>query len=261
MLQHFKKKFYYLPELQRVMDKDNHTVAQIRGWGHLTGNGCQLSTEEAAKLQDKFGRDLAKWCNEYSNKAKSSQIKEVLLDMDGVLCNFWEAAIVAVCSELGISSRKAFTSWEYGNYSIEGHFQISRNKFWNIIHDRGESFWSGLQPCIAWKQLLFYLDARNVKLKICTKHSNHSACLAGKAAWIQAHLPIRLDDCHFTHEKERLATPHTLLIDDLEANCQKFSEAGGSAICVPSDWSRADLRVVDVMKPVEEFFNGNGMLL
>ena len=29
-------------------------LGSFRGWGHLTGNGCHLSSEEAAKVQDAF---------------------------------------------------------------------------------------------------------------------------------------------------------------------------------------------------------------
>lgn len=43
----------------RVIDKDGFPIADLRGWGHLTGTGSlNLPPEEAAKIQDARGRRI-----------------------------------------------------------------------------------------------------------------------------------------------------------------------------------------------------------
>lgn len=57
----FLNNLYYDDQGQMIFSEDkekgSHLVADIRGWGHLTGpGGLNLTDEVAAKFQDKVGR-------------------------------------------------------------------------------------------------------------------------------------------------------------------------------------------------------------
>lgn len=57
---HLIPPFRYDPGSQMIFDADNHLVADIRGWGYLTGfGGLGMSDEEACKVQDCFGEWIA----------------------------------------------------------------------------------------------------------------------------------------------------------------------------------------------------------
>ena len=49
-------------------NEDLHPVISIRGWGYLTNpNGLNLSSDDAAKIQDDFGKYIVEKLNEKSN--------------------------------------------------------------------------------------------------------------------------------------------------------------------------------------------------
>lgn len=57
---HLTLPFRYDPGIQMILDSDEHLVADIRGWGYLTGSGgLWMSHAEACKVQDRFGEWIA----------------------------------------------------------------------------------------------------------------------------------------------------------------------------------------------------------
>ena len=58
----------------------------------------------------------------------------------------------------------------------------------------------------------------------------------GKLQWCKANLPEDFTAFHIRSDKESLACSNTLLIDDREKVCNKFTEAGGHAIVYNELW-------------------------
>ena len=51
-------------EVTSVFDSKGHRVCDLRGWGFLTGGGaCNLPEDEASKIQDKMGEQIAALLN------------------------------------------------------------------------------------------------------------------------------------------------------------------------------------------------------
>lgn len=51
-------------EITSVFDSKGHRVCDLRGWGFLTGGGaCNLPEDEASKIQDKMGEQIAALLN------------------------------------------------------------------------------------------------------------------------------------------------------------------------------------------------------
>ena len=73
----YKKPLRYDIHGQMIFDANDNLVADIRGWGYLTGTGgLNLPEDEALKIQDKFGEDLA---NAYNKAAEMESILKELV--------------------------------------------------------------------------------------------------------------------------------------------------------------------------------------
>ena len=58
----------------------------------------------------------------------------------------------------------------------------------------------------------------------------------GKLQWCHNNLPEEFSEYHIRNDKETLATPNSLLIDDREKVCRKFQEASGHTIVYDENW-------------------------
>lgn len=91
---------------------------------------------------------------------------------------------------------------------------------------------------------------------VATSPTKDPDCLAGKLEWIHSHLPRWMHRQYsITPRKWKLAQPGTLLIDDNEANCQKFVNGGGVAILFPRPWNEA------AGQPIRPFLDAHLKLL
>lgn len=58
-----------------IFDSKNNMIADVRGWGHLTGRGAlALSEEEAIKIQDRIGAEIVRAMNENGKVVDAGQI-------------------------------------------------------------------------------------------------------------------------------------------------------------------------------------------
>jgi 5'(3')-deoxyribonucleotidase len=139
-------------------------------------------------------------------------IKNVMFDMDGVLCDF----------------EKKFR--EYHN--VEGSlFEIEDSKFWPMVKEI-PNFWESLE-LINGSKLLFSYAITRANVEILSAPSRHdNRCAIGKCKWLKDNLgefdfPINLVRAKY---KKMFANEETILIDDLEKNVNEFRENGGKAI-------------------------------
>lgn len=189
------------------------------------------------------------------------ELKHVLIDMDGVLCDW----VGGVCDLLGRSRVETLRDWNRGEYSIEGSFGLESDRLWNLIHRQGGDWWAHLDPLPWITELLSLFSETNAEISILTSPGCSVYAPSGKARWMREHIPGLADRLHIGQDKSLLARPGSLLIDDHGSNCQKFRDAGGQAVLFPQPWNtkhlysgrpmvsvRAQLR----FEKVEEIFPG-----
>lgn len=162
----------------------------------------------------------------------SQMIKHVFWDLDGVFVDF----VGGVLDLLGIDQQSAGDDWPPGEYSIEAIFGITSERLWNLINRGGANWWAHLD-CFEWNAELRSLiaDCRGSH-SILTSPGDCTAAYLGKRLWCDRHMsgmPL-----HLTAQKQLLANPAALLIDDNDRNCELFRQAGGNAILFPQLWNQ-----------------------
>ncbi len=152
----------------------------------------------------------------------------VLIDLDGVVANFVDAAIQqhekACCHD-------DITQWDMGDL-----WGISKNEFWGKIDDGGIEFWSSKVKAYPWLGEL--TDALRFRpWSVCTTPSKSHYSAGGKVLWMQKHFGSQFRDYVMTPQKHLLARPGAILIDDSDDNVSKFNDAGGRGMLFPQPWN------------------------
>lgn len=178
-------------------------------------------------------------------------IDSILLDQDCVLADFFSAALNKLNRKYRKENPASMDEYrKYGDYSIEQFFNISIEEFWKCLED-SNYFWDEL-PSYPWSKSLYDFLKRFAPVTIVSSPSDGLNCVYGKVQWLKKYIDpdIATGDCVFTKKKYLLANPNTLLIDDLQENCDKFIEAGGHAVCVPSTWNTKNLQYNDILERI-----------
>jgi len=159
--------------------------------------------------------------------------KKIFLDMDGVLVNF----------DQGVRDQFK-VDWYPGEFKInyQKEFGMSKDLFWSILDN--ERFWAEL-PWTTHGEAVMRL-VENLRPCILSTVVVPSA-FAGKYQWLQKNFPSPLKDSRVlftsamigeTHDSKRhCAGPGSILIDDNEAMCKNWEDAGGEAILYPAAWN------------------------
>ena len=155
---------------------------------------------------------------------------KILLDVDGVLANFAEAASI-----IHGRSNPFLKEENLGTYSIEQIWGIPLEEF---IRPFDVAFWSHI-PKMPDADLIVKLlkDAFGPK-NICflTKPVKTLGCLEGKKFWLEKYYP----DIPWLFGRDKNFCSHTnsILIDDNETHCRDFIESGGRAFLIPAPWNK-----------------------
>ena len=152
----------------------------------------------------------------------------IFLDMDGVLCDFVSAALVANGSEL---KHDQITEWDMAK--ILGK---SPADFWQAMNRDG--FWFDLAPYPGLA--LFFAAMRSCgEVYFCTSPAKHYGCASDKIAWLRKHLGDEATDGRFfiCKDKDMLARPGRILVDDYDSNIDKWNTAGGHGVLFPRPWN------------------------
>ncbi len=172
--------------------------------------------------------------------------------MDGVLANFFTAALVKL-NEAESPSCFCITEKEYAInvqiFDMAEAFEITPTQFWSTIDTPG--FWRKLYPMKWAFTLEDHLRQTGLPVYISSSPSAQAHCIPEKLAWLYRHFNIRETSCMFGSAKHLMAKPGALLIDDRQKNCDKFIEAGGDAVCVPSNWNTYDMSWDTLWKPIK----------
>ena len=163
----------------------------------------------------------------------------ILLDMDGVIADFFTAALDR-CNLTHFGPPVTVESYRaIGTYDMEKAFGISRADFWCRVDSPG--FWLGIKPYPYAAGLVDFLESLDLPWFISSSPSLAPHCIPEKLEWLKRHFGLGVTDCMFGSAKYLMSRPGALLIDDLPRNCELFTEEGGDALCVPSNWNTADV--------------------
>jgi hypothetical protein len=112
---------------------------------------------------------------------------------------------------------------------------ITLEEFWKPILKTGTGFWERVKPTSWMLELINYVDHNFQTWYILSSPgSGNYEEHAGKVLWIQNQFGADFRNFLLTSDKQLLAKPGRVLIDDNQNNCNKFSNAGGSGVLFPS---------------------------
>lgn len=165
----------------------------------------------------------------------------LLLDMDGVLVNFVDGII----SSFGIEAKH--DDWASWNYHKELGF--TDEQMWAPTREAG--WWEALNPYPWAGELVEYLRSSGFKVIFCTSPSTDSKCPMEKVNWLRKHglMDHGKNDYQMGPMKELNAMSGAILIDDSDANVEKYQNAAGKAILFPQPWNNG--RSIVVSSPCE----------
>lgn len=159
-------------------------------------------------------------------------VPKILLDMDGVIVDFKRG---------GLGHPNAVNKVEYKDLTYQFDRQVftdSDKDFWPLLQ---RDFWANLEWTTEGKSILnLCIEAVGIRnICICTKptHQKTVECVAGKLEWIKREIPALVSSFMITNVKYMAASRYSILLDDLDDNCQKFEQHGGNSIIVPQPWN------------------------
>jgi len=165
---------------------------------------------EEKKNKDPFGlnayaRELATGLEE-NEKVMDYKI---YCDMDGVLADF----------ESGYE--------KLTGVDLKGEFKKG-DDFWDPIKVAGVGFWAGLKWMPDGQKLWDYLKPLDPVLL--SAPSREQSSRIGKAVWVKHKIPGTKLILRYAKQKQELATPESILIDDRQVNIDQWEAAGGIGI-------------------------------
>lgn len=160
-------------------------------------------------------------------------IKQVLLDLDGVIFDF-----VGPASRIHGRPDIYNAPENKGIFDMEKLLGIEPADFWKPLN--GERFWHELEKmpdADAIVSLAVKLVGED-NVAVLTAPSDSPYCIPGKRESIKRHYPFLAKRVIFGSCKEFCASPTRLLIDDRDSNVEAFAAAGGLAALVPRPWNK-----------------------
>ena len=157
-------------------------------------------------------------------------IKHILVDMDGVMSNFFESA-------MNIWEDKMPKKFPSGEWDFPEVLGVSNNQFWQRIDDT-QNFWENLEPYPWLHELLDYLNSLKLPWTVATSPNKDPGCPTGKIKWLRKHISPNFKSYMIGSQKELMANPNTILLDDTPKKIKAFSTAGGCGVLWPAPWNR-----------------------
>ena len=147
--------------------------------------------------------------NENINEQEEKVDYKIYCDMDGVLADF----------ESGYE--------KLTGVDLKGEFQKGE-EFWEPISKAGVGFWAGLKWMPDGQKLWDYI--KPYKPDLLSAPSREESSRIGKAVWVKYKLPGTKLILRYAKQKQELANPESILIDDRQVNIDQWEAAGGIGI-------------------------------
>ena len=160
----------------------------------------------------------------------------IYLDLDGVCVDVVSAGLRAN----GYDPAETYARWQQehlGEYRIHHVLGIPAQTYWMNIGALGAEFWADLDE-YPWFWELYNTLTKAAPVIFLTSGTRAPATLSGKMRWLQTRFGVTFRNYIFTPQKQQLASPGALLIDDYDHNADEFIAAGGQAIRFPQIWNR-----------------------
>lgn len=155
-------------------------------------------------------------------------IKQILLDMDGVVADFMGHAL----AYHGFDRELMMDKWPAGEWDAAKVLGITDKAFWAKIDS--ESFWDSV-PSFKGAALFYERLCTHAPVTFATTPSYAAVCYSAKIRWLRffiGNVKVMMG-----HQKWLMAKPEHLLIDDNDDNVFKFRHGGGKAVLVPRLWN------------------------
>jgi cytidyltransferase-like protein len=191
--------------VHRKQDEENRIE---QGSGETGSEIENEANAQAGVLLRKFGKEN-KGIYESVMIEKKNQYK-IYCDMDGVIVDF----------EDGYE--------RLTGKNIKGNHVKGDSDFWQPISDAGANFWINLKWMPDGKELWSYLKPYNPE--ILSAPSREKSSRVGKEIWVRNNIPGTELILKPAPEKQELAEPNAILIDDRKDNIQQWKDAGGIGI-------------------------------
>jgi len=164
---------------------------------------------EEKKNKDPFG--LNAYARELAMGLEENKVMDykIYCDMDGVLVDF----------ERGYE--------ELTGIDLRGEFQKG-DDFWDPISEKGVGFWAGLKWMPDGQELWNYL--KPYKPDLLSAPSREDSSRIGKHVWVKHKIPGTKLILRYASQKQELANPESILIDDRQVNIDQWEAAGGIGI-------------------------------
>ncbi len=134
---------------------------------------------------------------------------KIYCDMDGVLVDF----------ESGYEKLTGI--------DLRGEFKKG-DDFWDPISKAGVGFWAGLKWMSDGQRLWDYIKQH--KPDLLSAPSREESSRIGKAVWVKHKIPGTKLILRYAKQKQELANPESILIDDRIENINDWESAGGIGI-------------------------------
>ena len=155
------------------------------------------------------------------------ELRAIILDVDGVLADFFGAALRAHGSE------HLADNWPAGHWEMMDVMGLGHNAFWEPLDNF--AFWDSCQLYPGAQDFVNSLGALG-DVYFATIPSTSAESTAAKVRWLHRHFPDHTG--MVGKPKWLLAHPEHLLIDDSDKNCDEFAHHGGMVWQYPRRWNR-----------------------
>lgn len=156
---------------------------------------------------------------------------KIFLDKDEVLVDFVGAALKIH----GRTFAEVEPNWTPGTWGMYEPLGLTPEEFWKPIAEAGKDFWTGLEAK-PWIYSLLALVRKHALSGwwIVSAPSREDSSRIGKIEWMERFFGAGFARYHLRSDKEALAEPGAVLIDDREETVEKFRAAGGKGIVFPA---------------------------
>lgn len=154
--------------------------------------------------------------------------QNILLDVDGILADFFGAALVAH------GRADLVTRWPKGEWDMAKVMGITEEAFWAPLDNY--AFWVSVPMYTGADEFVADLE-RIAPVTFCTSPSMSPESYMAKVAWLRDNIGAKTN-IMLGGRKWLMAKPGNVLIDDYERNVEKFRAAGGPAVLFPRPWNR-----------------------
>jgi len=152
----------------------------------------------------------------------------VFFDMDGVLTD------IIHCFKQVFNLPK---DWKSTTYYVESQIGMTWEDFHQKLFEAGEDIWSNMKPIKKGVDLVKDLLKAEKQVFILSSPMEGSLSASGKIKWIKKYTPELEGKYVLTHNKELLAAPGRIIVDDYGEHIWKWEKAGGKGLLLRTSYS------------------------